>query len=181
MTWFLKKKERKYLIISTVVFFAVWAICYFGLGALFTGSLKADSMEDLYKGENFFSLFFNNLLHCVVCAFGCGILSLPMLMFDAGSIGVIGAAFKVFGGSFSQYILLLLPHCIFEIPALLISCACGLKLFSLLRKYISGQKDDAKQEIIKILKSLIIVGILVLIAALVEAFITPKIAARFGG
>lgn len=181
MSWFLEKKERKYLLISTAVFFAVWAICYFGLGAMFTGSLKADSMEDLYKGESFFSLFFNNLLHCIVCAFGCGILSLPMLMFDAGVIGVTGATFKFFGGSFSQYILLLLPHCIFEIPALLISCACGLKLFSLLRKYIAGEKDSTKQEIIKILKSLIIVGILVLIAAVVEAFITPKIAAHFGG
>lgn len=181
MTWFLKKKERKYIIISTVIFFAFWAICYFGLGALFTGSLKADSMEDLYKGESFFSLFLNNVLHCIVCAFGCGILSIPMLIFDAGSIGVIGAAFKLFGGSFSQYLLLLLPHCIFEIPALLISCACGLKLFSLLRKYISGEKDSAKQEIIKILKTLIIVGVLVLIAAVVEAFITPKIAAHFGG
>lgn len=181
MTWFLKKNERKYLIISTVVFFAVWALCYFGIGSFFTGSLKAQSMEDLYKGENFFSLFFNNFLHCLICAFGFGILSLPMLIFDAGTIGVTGVAFKVFGGSFSQYILLLLPHCIFEIPALLISCACGLKLFTILRAYIAGKKDNAKEELIKIAKSLIIVGILVLIAAVVEAFITPKIAAHFGG
>ena len=181
MLWFLKKKDRKYLLIATAVFCAVWALCYFGIGSLFSGSLEAGSMEDLYQGESFFSLFFNNLLHCVVCAAGCGILSLPMLMFDAGSIGVIGVAFKFFGGSFGKYLALLLPHCIFEIPALLISCACGLKLFTILRAYIAGKKDGLKQDITNILKSGIIIFILVLIAALVEAFLTPVIAAKVVG
>lgn len=181
MLWFLKKKDRKYLIISAVIFCAVWALCYFGIGSLFSGSLEAGSMEDLYQGESFFSLFFNNLLHCVVCAAGCGILSVPMLMFDAGSIGVTGVAFRFFGGSTLQYLALLLPHCIFEIPALLISCACGLKLFSVLRKYIAGQKDDLRAVLMNLLKSGIIIFALVLIAALVEAFLTPLIAAKIVG
>lgn len=180
MFWFLRKKEIKYLIISTVLFFAFWALFYFGLGSLFTGSAQAQSMEDLYKGENFFSLFGNNLAHCAVCAAGFGILSVPMLIFDAASIGVTGALFRLFGGSFAQYIAMLLPHCIFEIPALLFSSACGLKLFTVLRAYIKGEKGF-KKEITDILKSGIIIAALVLIAALVEAFLTPVIAAKFIG
>ena len=176
MIWFLKKNGRKYLIIATVIFAVSWAVFYFGLGSVFSGSLEAGSMEDLYQGESFFKLFFNNLLHCLVCAAGFGILSVPMLIFDAASIGVTGVAFRFFGGSFGQYLALLLPHCIFEIPALLISCACGLKLFTVLRSYIGGKKDGYKEDIRDILKSLIIVFILVLIAALVEAFLTPVIA-----
>ena len=176
MIWFLKKNGRKYLIITTIIFAVAWAVFYFGLGSVFSGSLKAGSMEDLYQGESFFKLFFNNLLHCLVCAAGFGILSVPMLIFDAASIGVTGVAFRFFGGSFGQYLALLLPHCIFEIPALLISCACGLKLFTVLRGYIGGKKDGYKEEIWDILKSLIIVFILVLIAAIVEAFLTPVIA-----
>ncbi|MBR0414908.1 MAG: stage II sporulation protein M [Clostridia bacterium] len=181
MLWFLKKNNRKYLLISTAIFCAVWALCYFGIGSLFSGSLEAGSMEDLYQGESFFSLFFNNLLHCVICAAGFGILSVPMLMFDAGSIGVTGVAFKFFGGRFTQYLALLLPHCIFEIPALLIACACGLKLFTILRAYIAGKKDGYKEDITNILKSGIIIFVLVLIAALVEAFLTPVIAAKVVG
>ena len=181
MIWFLKKNGRKYLIISTIIFAVAWAVFYFGLGSLFSGSLEVSSMEDLYQGESFLKLFFNNLLHCLVCAAGFGILSVPMLIFDAASIGVTGVAFRLFGGSFNQYLALLLPHCIFEIPALLISCACGLKLFTILRGYIGGKKDGLKQEIQDISKSLIIVFVLVLIAALVEAFLTPIIAKKFIG
>lgn len=181
MTWFLKKKEIKYLIISSSIFLAVWALCYFGIGSMFSGSLESGSMEDLYKGESFFSLFFNNLLHCVICAAGFGILSVPMLIFDAGSIGVTGVAFRFFGGSFPQYLALLLPHCIFEIPALLISCACGLKLFTVLRSYIGGKKEGYKEDLMNILKSGIIIVALVLIAAIVEAFLTPVIAKHFLG
>lgn len=176
MFWFLKKKEIKYLIASTVLFFGTWALCYFGIGSLFSGSLEAGSMEDLYKGENFFVLFGNNLLHCAVCAAGFGILTVPMLLFDAGSIGVTGVAFRFFGGSFPQYLALLLPHCIFEIPALLISCACGIKLFTVLRGYIAGDKDAWKAPVRDILKSGILIAALVLVAALVEAFLTPVIA-----
>ena len=176
MIWFLRKKERKYLLISTAIFFAVWALFYFGIGSLFSGSLESGSMEQLYEGESFFSLFANNLLHCAVCAAGFGILSVPMLVFDAGSIAVVGVAFRFFGGSFGQYLGMLLPHCVFEIPALLISCACGLKLFTILRAYISGKKDGCKQALTDIAKSGVIIAALVLIAALVEAFLTPVIA-----
>ena len=176
MTWFLRKNEKKYLLISTVIFFAVWALCYFGIGSLFSGSLEAGSMEELYRGESFLSLFGNNLLHCAVCAAGFGILSVPMLVFDAGSIAVTGVAFRFFGGSFTQYIGMLLPHCIFEIPALLISCACGLKLFTILRSYISGKKEGYKDDLLNIAKSGIIIAALVLIAVLVEAFLTPIVA-----
>ncbi|MBR2591244.1 MAG: stage II sporulation protein M [Clostridia bacterium] len=176
MTWFFRKNERKYLIISTLIFCVAWAAFYFGLGSLFAGSLEAGSMEDLYQGESFFSLFGNNLLHCLVCAAGFGILSVPMLIFDAASIGISGVAFRFFGGSFGQYLALLLPHCIFEIPALLLSCACGLKLFTILRGYIGGKKEGYKEQLLELAKSLIIVFVLVLIAALVEAYLTPIIA-----
>lgn len=181
MTWFFKKKERKYVLISAAIFFVCWAVFYFGLGTLFSGSLEAGSMEELYQGESFWSLFGNNLLHCLVCAAGFGILSVPMLIFDAASIGVTGVAFKFFGGSFTQYLALLLPHCIFEIPALILSCACGLKLFTVLRAYIGGKKEGYKETLIDILKSFIIVFILVLIAAVVEAYLTPVIAQKIIG
>ncbi len=181
MLWFLKKKNIKYIIISAAVFFASWAFCYFGIGALFSGGIEATDINGLYSGENAFMLFLNNFAHCLICVIGCGILSVPMVIIDGASIGIAGVAFKLFGGKFSQYFLMLLPHCIFEIPALLIACAGGLRLFSLLRKYISGDKSDCKQEIIKILKSGIIILILTVLAAVTEAYITPVIAKSLGG
>ena len=124
MIWFLRKKERKYLLISTAIFFAVWALFYFGIGSLFSGSLESGSMEQLYEGESFFSLFANNLLHCAVCAAGFGILSVPMLVFDAGSIAVVGVAFRfsaaVSGstsGCCSPTVFLKFRHCSFPAHA----------------------------------------------------------------
>ena len=51
-----------------------------------------------------------------------------------------------------------------------------MKLFTILRAYISGKKDGCKQALTDIAKSGVIIAALVLIAALVEAFLTPVIA-----
>ena len=181
MFWFLKKGNLKYTVSCFIIFILSWALAYFGAGALFSGSIEAGDTSSLYSGESAVMLFFNNIGHCLLCVIGCGILTVPLLAFDGITIGIAGVGFKLFGGSFSQYALMLLPHSIFEIPALIISCAAGLKLFSILRRYIAGDKENIKSELINIAKSLIIILILTIIAAVIEGYLTPIIAKSIGG
>lgn len=181
MFWFVKKKNIKYVIIAAVLFFATWAVCYFGVLPGLAGEMEQGDMSELYKGENFFKLLLTNWLHCLVCIIGCGILSVPMLIFDAGTIGLTGVAMRLFGGTHTQYFSMLVPHCIFEIPALIIACAGGMKMFKILRLYTKGEKDGLKEQLTEIAKSFILITVLLIIAAAVEAFLTPVIASRFGG
>ena len=180
MLWFLKKENLKYTVSCLGIFIVAWAAAYFGGGAMFSGSIEAGDTSSLYSGDSGIMLFFNNIGHCLLCVIGCGVLTVPLLAFDGITIGIAGVGFKLFGGSFSQYILMLLPHSIFEIPALIISCAAGMKLLSILKRYISGEKDN-KQELLNIAKSLIIVLALTVIAAIIEGYLTPIIAQKIGG
>lgn len=182
MFWFLKKGNLKFTVISAAFFLAGWAVCFFGIGSLLTGSSAMNQIENFSSGESFLYFFINNFLHCLVCVIGCGILSAALLLFNGAIIGVSGVAYMALGGSALTYFALIVPHSIFEVPAIIISAAGGMKLLDLLIKYISGKREiPYKKEIVNILKSLIIVAVLLLIAGIIEAYITPLIAQKAGG
>lgn len=182
MFWFLKKKNLKFTIISACLFLTGWAVCYFGLGRFLTGAESMNNLDTFDGGYSFFYFFIHNFSHCLLCIAGCGVLSSALLLFNGAVIGVSGVAYMAFGGSAATYFALILPHSVFEVPALIIAGAAGMKLLQLLIKYIGGNKEiPYKKEITDILKSLIIIAILLLIASIIEAYVTPIIAHHIGG
>ncbi|WP_457548857.1 stage II sporulation protein M [Archaeoglobus sp.] len=76
---------------------------------------------------------------------------------------------------------LILPHGIFEIPAIIIAGAAGFKIPYEIVRYLAGKKEKplTKQDIKEYITLALISIILIVIAAFVEAYITPKIAEYF--
>lgn len=182
MFWFVRKKNLKFTIIAAVLFAVGWGVCYFGIGSFLTGADSVNQIDSFTSGESFWYFFKNNFLHCLVCVMGCGVLSAALLLFNGAVIGVSGVAYMALGGSAATYFALVVPHSLFEVPALVIAGAGGMKLLDLLICYTKGKKEiPYKAEIKDILKSLAVIAVLLLVASLIEAYLTPTIAAHIGG
>lgn len=80
-----------------------------------------------------------------------------------------------------KILFLILPHGIFEIPAIIIAGAAGFKIPCELVRYLAGKKEQplTKEDIKEYLTLALISIILIVIAAFVEAYITPRIAEYF--
>lgn len=128
-------------------------------------------------------LFVNNLRASIVSNL-LGIIPfifLPAFILIVNA-GIIGTVFAM-GGELSGLKLLIggiLPHGIFEIPALLISISMGLFLCSQVSKKLLRREHKPIFELIKrqVLISLLVVAPLLLVAALIESRITPLILMR---
>ncbi|RUM34757.1 MAG: hypothetical protein DSY33_01405 [Archaeoglobus sp.] len=102
-------------------------------------------------------------------------------MYNGLTIGyLIGNSLKK-GTSFSQLIILILPHGIFKIPAIIIAGAAGFKIPYEIVRYLAGRKEQilTKEDIKEYLTLALISTVLIVIAAFVEAYITPRIADTF--
>ncbi|WP_292460153.1 stage II sporulation protein M [Methanothermococcus sp.] len=100
------------------------------------------------------------------------------LIFNGFNVGVlIGSTFqtneplKLIAG-------FILPHGIFEIPAMLISAVAGFKIPYEVIQYLRDKKEKpiTEEDIKEFLKLALISIVLIVIAAFVEVYITPKIA-----
>ena len=78
----------------------------------------------------------------------------------------------------NKILILTLPHCIFEIPAIIIAGAAGFKIPYEIVRYLAGKKEQplTKEDIKEYLTMALISIILIVIAAWIEANITLKIA-----
>jgi uncharacterized membrane protein SpoIIM required for sporulation len=76
---------------------------------------------------------------------------------------------------------LVLPHGIFEIPAIIIAGAAGFKIPYEIVRYLMGKKETVltKEDIKEYFTLALISIVLIVIAAFVEAYITPKVAEYF--
>ena len=81
----------------------------------------------------------------------------------------------------TELIIVTLPHGIFEIPAIIIAGAAGFKIPYEIIRYLAGRKEQilTKEDIKEYLTLALISIILIVIAAFVEAYITPRIAEYF--
>ncbi|NLY72441.1 MAG: stage II sporulation protein M [Tissierellia bacterium] len=124
---------------------------------------------------------FNNNLQASVVAYAVGIL--PFLFLSSFTVMVngalLGAVYVYLGGFISPvgYIMSLLPHGIFEIPAFIISVSLGIKLCLELSRKLMRRDYLPLGPLIKrqLMTLLFIVVPLLIIAAYIEAFITPLI------
>lgn len=121
--------------------------------------------------ENNVTALFYSLAESIV--FGIS----PILMIVAN--GVIIGVFMVLvtkKASFMYFILGILPHGIFEIPAAIISSSMGMRVGSAVILKLRRKKTSIVGEIYNALKYFILVVVpLLFIAALIEAFITPAV------
>jgi stage II sporulation protein M len=125
----------------------------------------------------FIKLFLNNLQACLLLFLGgatFGVLSLFILSTNGVIIGsIVELAREEKGIAFVATAII--PHGIFEIPSFILSGALGLLLAKSLLDEWNGTGDAAEEAAHHGIKFVMYVIPLVLIAAFVEAFITPEI------
>ncbi|WP_456329191.1 stage II sporulation protein M [Archaeoglobus sp.] len=79
--------------------------------------------------------------------------------------------------SIPKLILLTAPHGIFEIPAIIIAGAAGFKIPYEIVRYLAGKKETVltREDIREYIALSLISIILIVIAAFVEVYITPRL------
>ena len=99
------------------------------------------------------------------------------LGFNALLLGLFAAYFLNNGISMLAYLGGILPHGIFELPALVISLACGIYLCSRINQYVRkntrGMMAPTLKNIVRVLTLTVLP--LLAVAAAVEAYVTPAV------
>ncbi len=100
------------------------------------------------------------------------------LIFNGFSFGMLISNAYNSGMPIKLILALTIPHGIFEIPAMLISAVAGFKIPYEVIQYLRDKKEKplTEEDIKEFLKLAVISIILIIIAAFVEVYITPKIA-----
>ncbi len=99
-----------------------------------------------------------------------GIMPTLVLVFNGAILGVLGTRMGQ-QGELINFFISILPHGVFEIPAILFSCVAGYKMFL---GWISKErelKNEFKESLILIVGS----GLILLLAAFIEGFITTTL------
>ena len=163
---------KKQLFIATIIF-----VLSFILGFLFLkGVFLFDEPEIMEVTKpDFFAILFNNCCVCIFLILGVGIITVPLGAYQGLQLGAMLSIWLDSGSTLEGYALLTLPHCIFEIPALLIAIALGLYSGKILLDYYHNKKIQLKNSIIKVRKWLISIPFLLIFAALIETFITGNL------
>lgn len=150
--------------------------------AFFTGNLSGSGIVDEDGKIHLLPLLFNNI-RAAMATISYGFL--PFLFLPALSLGInallIGffAAFYLNNGMNMLYFCAaIIPHGIFEIPALVLSIALGLYLCGTINDYVRhNTKGVVKSSLQDILRVLCLRAIpLFVIASFIECYITPRIA-----
>lgn len=125
----------------------------------------------------FVTLWANNWFVAASSAYGGLAVGLPVV----ASLGLNGALVGALGGVFdpTAFLALVAPHGVIELPALALAGALGLHLGVVGWRGVRGRTDaDAVgDELLRAAYALVGVALLLLLAAFIEAFLTPRIAA----
>ncbi len=128
--------------------------------------------------ENFVRIFFHNswvALLVLLSGLFFGIGPWVIVMFNGVVVGVVSGFLTWSGLSFEKLVLSLIPHGIFEIPGFFLAGAAGIEWYRNVRESESPAAGFLRG-LRKALKLYILTLGLLLIAAFVEAYVTPKIA-----
>ena len=136
-------------------------------------------------GFSTLGLFLNNFRAMITgAAYGF----IPFIYLPAISLGVnamllgaFAAVYSAQGISLLLYLAGILPHGIFELPALVLSVACGLYLCRTITDYVRHNTKGVVRSALANIARVIVINILplLLIAAVVEANITPAVMKLF--
>lgn len=183
--------DRKiYLIALAVVTALFFTTCVLGYTASLETPAAADDIVVTFQSSTTeldsaapvllsWQIFFNNLKVCLILFVGgitFGAATLFILISNGYVIGSISGV-MLRGYDLSYFMATIVPHGIFEIAAILISSALGLQMGRSL--YLDAQgRDNAGSTCVWYGERFLLVVIpLLLVAAVVESFATPAIAA----
>ncbi len=144
----------------------------------------ANNYIKLFEVKNISFLFFikRNEFVIFIILVGAFLFSVPTIINLVYNGLIFGSSISIFvHNRLYNMLLLILPHGIFEIPAIIIAGAAGFKIPYEIVRYLAGKKEQplTKQDIKEYLTLALISIILIVIAAFVEAYVTPKIAEYF--
>jgi stage II sporulation protein M len=177
------KSIRIYIGLSVLLFAATGAIGYFIAGA--DSELAATMIEDLEMLKWIMEqptiiimaiIFLKNLLAsamAVLLGLGLGIVPMLVVVTNGLLLGIV--AYNVIQSEGALYLLAgILPHGIIELPVVLISIAIGFRLGHVVALSLARETADLRGETEKAIGFLIWwAAPLLLLAAFIEAFITP--------
>ncbi|ADC66023.1 protein of unknown function DUF95 transmembrane [Ferroglobus placidus DSM 10642] len=146
-----------------------------------------ESQKFIFQFENkcsnnvlFFYFLTNNLRLVGLLISGSALFGAPSCLNLMANGIFIGSTIKsaILTNKLLEFILLTLPHGIFEIPAIIIAGAAGFKIPYEIIRYLAGKKEQilTKEDIREYLTLALISIILIVIAAWIEANVTLKIA-----
>ncbi|ADG13969.1 protein of unknown function DUF95 transmembrane [Methanocaldococcus infernus ME] len=126
-------------------------------------------------------LLLNNLIADFLMLAGSitfGLSTFINLIFNGFNLGLLVSNAYNSGMPTKLILALILPHGIFEIPAMLIAAIAGFKIPYEITLYLLDKKEKpiTEEDIKEFLKLALISIILIIIAAFVEVYITPEVA-----
>ncbi len=178
-----------YIIVLAVVVVVFFGSCIYGYAESIEMPAMADEIVVTFQSSTTeldsstpallsWQIFFNNLKVCLILFIGgmtFGVVTLFVLVSNGYVIGSISSV-MLRGYDVSVFAATLVPHGIFEIAAILMAAALGLQTGRSL--YLDAQgRDNAGETCLWYgTRFLLVVVPLLIIAALVETFVTPEIA-----
>lgn len=159
--------NTKYIKIASCIFLLFFIIGFIGT-YLYGQTIdfdKSKANQFIINKVTFSSILINNLIVCGIAILGVITFRLSSSLVLIGNslvLGVVLGANFVATGRLLYFVLIVLPHAIFEIPAIIIACSIGFEGFSYFKKYTFKEKG---------LNCLLVIGLLV-VAALVEVNIS---------
>jgi stage II sporulation protein M len=177
------KKLIALALISSVILFSGIAIGYCSADALrdVLGELKRffGPLQGLPPHLLAVAIFANNFSKTLLFAVLLGVMiAIPPALFALLNGVIIGLVGRLTIEEKGLLFLMagILPHGVFEIPALLLSCALGIEIGMTVCQKALGRDVSLKDTMIACLKTYLkIVVPLLLVAALVEAYVTPLV------
>lgn len=189
------RKDYGHFLFITAVAFLVLVVLSYVAGLLLREQAMSlmqwfrEQVENLgvmdEDGFSTLALFLNNSRAMITgAAYGF----IPFIYLPAISLGVnamllgaFAAVYSAQGLSLLLYLTAILPHGIFELPALVLSVACGLYLCRTITDYVRHNTKGVVRSALANIARVIVINILplLLIAAVVEANITPAVMKLF--
>ena len=160
-----------FIISYVLMFLNVSLVNNFGkmVFAQFLAYLNLKDITNMSQVDIFFMIVKHNLSTSTLIYLS-NIFSIPFIAFNAFIL-----AYVLFISNPLIFILLILPHGIIEIPALLLCSSAGIVLFTSIVYRLKGNKYLAHMQFIDSLRMLLISTILFIFAGIIESFITFKI------
>ena len=188
---FLRGDLRHYVRNTTIAFLVIYLVSLIGsilspsvqdsLLAYIMNVIENANISDEQGNISAINICINNLRAAGFSIF-YGIvpfLFLPALPIglNASVLGAVTASYWTGGRSMAALFAGLVPHCIFELPALFIAFACGLYLCQDMTQSIR-KKDEIRPPFSQVVKNLLrvyltIIVPLLVVASFIEAYITP--------
>lgn len=182
-----KVYKSKYFFIALIIMVISGIATYYLIPADMGAVIVEDfgnSIGDLseYSALSFAIFIFLNNLRATLIAWISGLIPFIFIpaIICAINGGVIGAVLKITseeGSVFKDIATSILPHGVFEIPAICIAVAMGISLCVFVIKKIRGKSDASLTKFLKaqFFYFLKVVLPLLIVAAAIEGFVTPLI------